>query len=114
MKTLYIIVILFGILAVIYVSSNCFSKGRENLVLEGICSDAAGAGADQKFVGLCSKYQAKCGENSTSVVIHDIAGEYGLNSDMADTMLGKLVNSMNKIGCCNPQNPDDGNCTGNF
>lgn len=79
----------------------------------GICADAAGDGADSNFVASCTAYQKACGEASTSVVVHQLDGEYGLNSDTADSKMSYLVANVGTQKCCDPNNQDAGNCTGN-
>ena len=79
----------------------------------GICADAAGDGADSAFVASYGAYQKACGEASASVVVHQLDGEYGLNSDMADSKMSYLVASVATQKCCDPNNQDAGNCTGN-
>lgn len=78
----------------------------------GICADAANYGADANFVSLCTSYQTVCGETSTSTVVHQIDGEYGLNSDSADSAIQSLLANVKTAGCCNPNNEDAANCTG--
>lgn len=79
----------------------------------GICSDAAGDGADAAFISACTSYQTICGEDSTSTAVHQINGEYGLNSSQADTAMQTLLSNVKTAGCCNPSNQDASNCTGN-
>jgi hypothetical protein len=86
---------------------------KEGYSATGICSDAASNGADSAFVESCKSYQKVCGEDSTSVAVHNISGEYGLNSDQADSSMAYLVSNVNAQKCCNPSNPDAENCTGN-
>lgn len=113
---LYIVLFVFATLIFLYVKGRCSltCHRNEKFEISGICSDAAGDGASSKFVELCESYQNACGVDSASVVVHQIDGEYGLRSDTAESKLGGMVNNLSKIGCCNPQNQDDGNCTGNF
>jgi hypothetical protein len=77
-----------------------------------ICSKVSTYGADAAFVASCNAYQTACGEDSTSIVVHDINGEYGLNSDQADASMAYLVANVGTQKCCDPASPDAANCTG--
>lgn len=111
---LYIALFVAAVLIFLYVKGSCSNRNEKFEDSSGICSDAAADGASGKFVELCGSYQNACGVDSASVVVHQLDGEYGLRSDTAEAKLGGMVNNLSKIGCCNPQNQDDRNCTGNF
>lgn len=86
---------------------------REGYDSSGICSTTASYGADSAFIASCSAYQKVCGEDSTSAVVHQINGAYGLNSVKANAKMDYLVKNVVADKCCDPAQQDHGNCTGN-
>jgi len=99
------------------------SAGMSRLFATGICELAAENGANATFVNACTSYQTLCGEDSTNIVVHDLANEGGGLQNNTDLMVKLLTNVQNSpvdpntnrpLGCCDPNSPipNDSPCTG--
>lgn len=119
MKTEHLLIgILIAVIAYLIYTQGCSltltCPGKtEGYDTTGICSQVSAYGADAAFVASCNAYQQVCGEDSTSTAVHQINGEYGLNSIMADSKMDYLVKNVVDAKCCDPAQQDQGNCTGN-